>query len=178
MIDFAAAQSVLFEALSASVGRCFVRVCADDGALWVSDAPRLGAALSPLEAQLKKQGVVVLPDASKNLWRLDWTPEAWLNRLEILPHQPPPLPVEAELHPAYALCRLLLMHPAPLEDQPMEMVRRVLKLTAKEKALKRAAPALQGLCAQRLRRGEPLPSAAGGILAGWLAEKAQKGSTV
>ena len=110
--------------------------------------------------------------------RLDWTAEAWRSRLEGLPAQPPPLPANEELHPAYALCRLLLMHPAPLERQPMEMVRRVLKLTAQDGALKRAIPALHGLCAQRLRRGEALPSAAGGILAAWLAGQERKGETV
>lgn len=172
MLDLAAAQAALFEGLNASGGSCFVRVCRDDGALWVSDAPRLGMALSPFKARLEEQGVAVLPDALNGLWRLDWTLEMWQRRLEPLPHTPPPLPVDADLHPAYALCRLMLTHPSPLERQPMAMVRRVAKLTAKEEALKRCVPALHGLCAQRLRKGEPLPSAAGAILAAWLAEKA------
>lgn len=179
MIDIAAAQKELYQELCQdSGGKCFVRICSDDSALWISDLPRLGIALPALQERFARQGLAVLPDASRALCRLDWTAEAWQSRLEGLPSQPPPLPANAELHPAYALCRLLLMHPAPLERQPMEMVRRVLKLTVRDGALKRAIPALHSLCAQRLRRGEALSSAAGGILAAWLAGQEQKGETV
>ena len=179
MIDLAAAQKELYQELcQKGGGKCFVRICSDDGALWISDVPRLGIDLPALRERLERRGLAVLPDASRALCRLDWTAEAWRSRLEGLPAQPPPLPANEELHPAYALCRLLLMHPAPLERQPMEMVRRVLKLTAQDGALKRAIPALHGLCAQRLRRGEALPSAAGGILAAWLAGQERKGETV
>ena len=41
MIDLAAAQRAVYEALrSAADAPCFVRLCLDHGALWVSDLPR------------------------------------------------------------------------------------------------------------------------------------------
>ena len=61
MIDLAAAQRAVYEALREATGApCFVRLCMDHGALWVSDLPRrtdrLAPALAALETLMAWQG--------------------------------------------------------------------------------------------------------------------------
>lgn len=85
---------------------------------------------APALAALEVLGVKNEPDPETGLWRLDWTAESWRERLDRLPIHPPALPRAEALHPAYALCRLLMMHPAPVERQPLEQVREIVKLAA------------------------------------------------
>ena len=84
------------------------------------------------------------------------------------------------LHPAYALCRLLMMHPAPVERQPLEQVREIVKLAAGAPGpLLAAVPMLTGEAARRLRMGLPLAEGGGRVLADWItrldAESKQEG---
>ena len=131
MIDLAGAQRAVYEALRAAADTpCFVRLCMDHGALWVSDLPRRTERLTPATAALDALGISCRTDPATVLWRLDWTAEGWRERLDRLPDRPPALPRDEALHPAYALCRLLLLHPAPVERQPMVQVREVAKLAA------------------------------------------------
>ena len=166
MIDLAAAQRAVYEALrSAADAPCFVRLCLDHGALWVSDLPRRTGRLVSAMAVLDALGVRYETDPATGLWRLDWTAESWRDRLDRLPACLPALPREEALHPAYALCRLLLLHPAPLESQPMAQVREVVKLAAGAPGpLLSAVPALAGESARRLRWASPWPKAADGCL--------------
>ena len=178
MIDLAAAQRAVYEALREAAGApCFVRLCTDHGALWVSDLPRRTDRLAPALAALETLGVKNEPDPETGLWRLDWTAESWRERLDRLPGHPPSLPRAEALHPAYALCRLLMMHPAPVERQPLEQVREIVKLTAGAPGpLLAAVPALAGEAARRLRMGMPLAEGAGRVLADWIARMdAQRG---
>ena len=87
------------------------------------------------------------------------------------------MPRDEALHPAYALSRLLLLHPAPVERQPMAQVREVAKLAAGAPGpLLAAVPALAGEAARRLRMGMPLAEGAGRVLADWIARMdAQRG---
>ena len=84
----------------------------------VSDLPRRTGRLVSAMAVLDALGVRYETDPATGLWRLDWTAESWRDRLDRLPACLPALPREEALHPAYALCRLLLLHPARLKASP------------------------------------------------------------
>lgn len=181
MIDLAAAQRAVYEALREAAGApCFVRLCMDHGALWVSDLPRRTDRLAPALEALEALGIKNEPDPETGLWRLDWTAESWRERLDRLPIHPPALPRAEALHPAYALCRLLMMHPAPVERQPLGQVREIAKLAAGAPGpLLAAVPVLTGEAARRLRMGLPLAEGGGRVLADWItrldAESKQEG---
>lgn len=171
MIDLAGAQRAIYETIRGAAGApCFVRLCMDHGALWVSDLPRRTDRLAPALSALVALGIRCDTDPATGLWRLDWTAEGWRERLERLPDCLPALPRDEALHPAYALCRLLLLHPAPVERQPMAQVREMAKLTAGAPGpLLAAVPALTGEAARCLRMGLPLAEGAGRVLADWIA---------
>lgn len=170
MIDLAGVQRAIYEAIRGAAGApCFVRLCMDHGALWVSDLPRRTKRLTPALAALEALELHCETDPATGLWRLDWTEEGWRERLDQLPDRTPALPRDEALHPAYALCRLLLLHPAPLERQPMAQVREVAKLAAGAPGpLLAAVPALAGEAARCLRMGTPLAEGAGRVLADWI----------
>lgn len=171
MIDLAGAQRAIYETIRGAAGApCFVRLCMDHGALWVSDLPRRTDRLAPALSALVALGIRCDTDPTTGLWRLDWTAEGWRERLERLPDCLPALPRDEALHPAYALCRLLLLHPAPVERQPMAQVREMAKLAAGAPGpLLAAVPALTGEAARCLRMGLPLAEGAGRVLADWIA---------
>ena len=171
MIDLAGAQRAIYETIRGAAGApCFVRLCMDHSALWVSDLPRRTDRLAPALSALVALGIRCDTDPTTGLWRLDWTAEGWRERLERLPDCLPALPRDEALHPAYALCRLLLLHPAPVERQPMAQVREMAKLTAGAPGpLLAAVPALTGEAARCLRMGLPLAEGAGRVLADWIA---------
>lgn len=171
MIDLAGAQRAIYETIRGAAGApCFVRLCMDHGALWVSDLPRRTDRLAPALSALVALGIRCDTDPTTGLWRLDWTVEGWRERLDRLPDRPPALPRDEALHPAYALCRLLLLHPAPVERQPMAQVREMAKLAAGAPGpLLAAVPALTGEAARCLRMGLPLAEGAGRVLADWIA---------
>lgn len=171
MIDLAGAQRAIYETIRGAAGApCFVRLCMDHGALWVSDLPRRTDRLTPALSALVALGIRCDTDPTTGLWRLDWTAEGWRERLERLPDCLPALPRDEALHPAYALCRLLLLHPAPVERQPMAQVREMAKLAAGAPGpLLAAVPALTGEAARCLRMGLPLAEGAGRVLADWIA---------
>lgn len=171
MIDLAGAQRAIYETIRGAAGApCFVRLCMDHSALWVSDLPRRTDRLAPALSALVALGIRCDTDPATGLWRLDWTAEGWRERLERLPNCLPALPRDEALHPAYALCRLLLLHPAPVERQPMAQVREMAKLTAGAPGpLLAAVPALTGEAARCLRMGLPLAEGAGRVLADWIA---------
>lgn len=171
MIDLAGAQRAIYETIRGAAGApCFVRLCMDHGALWVSDLPRRTDRLAPALSALVALGIRCDTDPTTGLWRLDWTVEGWRERLDRLPDRPPALPRDEALHPAYALCRLLLLHPAPVERQPMAQVREMAKLAAGAPGpLLAAVPALTGEAARCLRMGLPLAEGAGRVLLDWIA---------
>lgn len=170
MIELRAFQTGLYKALCQNgENRCFLKLCADDGALWVTDLPKRCAAPERVAQALSALPVICNTDEKTGLWRLDFTPEEWQRRLDALPCALPPIPKDEALHAAYALCRLLLAHPSPLCEQPLAMIRAVVKAAqGKRETLLRAVPVWQGEAAILLRRHKPMPSAAGRILAAWL----------
>lgn len=151
--------------------RCFVRMCDDDRALWVSDLPRRHGHDGETADRLQKAGFSVCHDEKDGLWYIDWTSETWQRILAVLPDSLPVFPAESEYHEIYALCRLWLLHPAPFSETPLPVLRRVVKLTAQPKfKMVRAARPLYEEASVQLRLGEKNCSAAGRVLAFWLSE--------
>lgn len=160
-------------ALMPAEARCFVRVCDDDCALWVSDLPRKVSDCNVLAQRLRKEGFAVWVNESVRLWYIDWTAECWQSQLAELPQEIPALPLQDEYHEAYALCRLWMLHAAPVETEHLPALRRVTKLTSDHKSkMLRAVRSLHEETATRLRKGKTIPHAAGRVLAAWLYEHA------
>lgn len=164
-----AEQRRLYDQLPARP-RCFVRVCRTDDALWVSDLPRRSADWR--ETAQKLRGFVWRLEEASQLLLLDWPTEAWERALASLPERLPALPAREALHPAYALCRLWMLHPGARTEDGMRLLRRVVKLTdGPEQALLREIPLLHQNAAASLRKGAPCGYDAGRWLAGWLLTK-------
>lgn len=163
-------QRRLYELLPAEA-RCFVRICDDDNALWVSDLPRKYAQCDKLAEMLRTEGFEVLPDGPGSLWYLDWTMERWQEMLSLLPRESLQLPQDERYHEAYALCRLWAAHPAPLEPEHLPALRRVVKMTAAkpEKVLK-SVRILMEEAAVQLRERKTAAHAAGWVLEVWLTD--------
>ncbi len=165
-------QEAIYGALRADGAKsCFLRLSRDERSLWVTDFPRRQENTAGVEATLRMMDIECALDETSGLWRLSWTLAGWKRVLASLPKLPPSLPLVEKLHPAYALCRLLLCHPVPLEEQPMERLCQMAKATqGTEDALFRILPAFHSDAAKRLRTGQALPYDAGRILAAWLVQ--------
>ena len=129
-------KAALYESLQAFQSNGFFLRCSDTPeGLLVCDLPRRGGDLSGAEA-------------------------AWQAMADALPATLPAFPAQEEDFAAYALCRLLLLHPAPLSRQPMELNRALWLWTVRPGSLK----ALHETCAALLRKGKPLPTLGGQLL--------------
>ena len=144
--------------------------------LWVSDLPRRISAVETeaVTALLTNHDFCCAASSAKGLLSVDFSIARYEVLLTAFPTVPPPIfPLLslAEYHPAYALCRFLLLHPAPFSQQPLAPLREMLKVvcSADSKAVFHLIPRLHGECAQWLRAGAPLPSAAGQVLSSFLA---------
>lgn len=155
---------------------CFLRVCDDDGALWVSDFPRKHENHQALTGMLSEAGFSVRTDNQSLLWYVDWTHERWQELMQRLPERLPAFPENEQYHELYALCRLLMLHPAPVEKEHLPMLRRILKLTAERpQSLLKSARRLHEETACRLRKKQTAAYAAGRLLSAWLDEHANNG---
>ncbi len=172
-----AEQRRLYAFLGAQA-RCFVRVCDDDAALWVSDFPRKSDHTLEMLEQLQMAGFSIRTDDQARLCYIDWTEERWREVMETLPRETPVFPADDKWHETYALCRLLLAHPAPLTADHLPYVRRVMKLAAEtpEKLFK-ASRMLREEAAAQLREGKTIANAAGWVLAAWLNEQSDRKET-
>lgn len=149
----------------------FVRIASQNDCLWVCDLPRFTQNTEQMEKMLLLHGMVCLLDSDTKLWHIDWTAVQYQRILGDLPSALPNLPQNEELHPAYALCRLLL-YAKQVDNQPLPIVRNVWKLSEERPSvLLRAIPRLHAQCAQLQRLHKPLPYSAGRILATWLYEQ-------
>ena len=172
-MNLKAEQKRLYGLLPAHT-RCFLRVCDDDSALWVSDLPRRYAACENLIIPLADAGFAVTYDEAAEMWYIDWTQEQWQKMLGDLPFKLPPFSEKEIYHEAYALCRIWLLHPASLSDHLLPIIRRVLKLTVQpQQKLLCAVRTLHEQAAAQLRSGYPVAYDAGRILAAWLNEHAR-----
>lgn len=169
-MNLKAEQQRLFSLMPESA-RCFVKLCGDDRALWVSDLPRRTDELPMLEAA----GYECHLDEKSRLWYIDWTQDRREAMMANLPRQAPAFPQDERCHDAYALCRLWLRHPGEWNDDTAPIIRRVLKLTAqKDEKLLAAIPALTGAAAEQLRLGKVSAYPAGQILCEWLNRRKEK----
>ena len=160
-----AEQQRLFDLLSQQ-GQCFVRLCGDDSALWVSDLPRR-ANCDGLVEKLRNEGFEVR--IADGLLYADWTEKNRQKYLSALPTELPALPLRPELHEAYALCRLLLLHPSEEKNRHMPMLRQMVKLTLRQPSdLFRAVRRMHEETAVSIRNGHAAASDAGRVLADWL----------
>ena len=114
-------------ALLPQEARCFVRVCDDDSALWVSDLPRKYEAIEDVADKLLNAGFEVQLDDNSRLWYIDWAWEAWIGVAGAQSCEMPQFPEHDAWHGTYALCRFLLSHPAEMEEGHLPFLRRVLK---------------------------------------------------
>ena len=165
----AAAQAEVCAALADRP--CFVRRDTSDEALFASDWSRRSGA-DELPPALDALGFRCRLE--RGLLRVDASPARYAALLAALPESIPPLPADERLHPAYALCRLWLRAaPAPLCDQPLAPLRRALKRLSQPSELLQDVPHLHEQSAVWLRTHQPLPRAAGLVLADWFAHLPQ-----
>lgn len=162
-------QDRLFQALP----KCFVRICRSDDALWVCDLPRRMQNVQEEEEKLRRLGFVcTLEDG---LWKIDWTEERRNALMEAYPERLPDFPLDERYHPAYALCRLWLLHPGKQTDENLPLLRRVLKLACdKEETMLKAIPSLHETAAEHLRRAIPCAHDAGRVLCQWLNDRKEQ----
>ncbi len=158
-------KAALYEALQAFQSNGFFLRCSDTSeGLLVCDLPRRGGDLSGAEEALTRLGWRLLPERRPGLWLLDRTEAVWQELSAHLPRELPAFPAREEEFAAYALCRLLLLHPAPPAVQPMELNRALWLWTVRPGSLK----ALHETCAALLRQKKPLPTLGGQLLAAGL----------
>lgn len=150
---------------------CFVKLCDDDRALWVSDLPRRADRLP----ELQPAGFQCEVDERSRLWYIDWTEERRRKVLDALPTEIPAFPAQEAYHEAYALCRWWLIHPGEWNAENAPVIRRVLKLTAqKEERMLTAVPALMQAAAQQWRVNRSSAYPAGQVLCEWLDQRKEK----
>ena len=142
LVSLTDAKAALYEALQPfSLNGCFLRFSDTPEGLLVCDLPRRGGDLSGAEEALTHLGWRLLPGKKPGLWLLDRADAVWQDIAGSLALELPAFPKREEDFAAYSLCRLLLLHPAPLAVQPMELNRAAL-----------------------LRQGKPLPTLGGQLL--------------
>ena len=157
-------------------GRAFLRLYGPDTFLYVSDAPRRVPAgdLERIRLTMREKGFDTQINPS-GLLLIDLQPSRWERLLRAFPRAGAlPLPGDDRLAQLYALTRLLRLHPAAFQNQPMEPIRAVMKQFGRKGGLPALAARLMEQCAQRLRRSEPLPSALADVLAFWLMEQQEE----
>lgn len=162
-----AEQKRLYESLPSG---CFLRMCRDDRAMWVSDWPRREPNPSGLLEPLKSMGFHAwLEDG---LCYLDWTEEHWKEMLLPLDKSLPAFPKEERWHEAYALCRFWLLHPQVFSADMLPVLRKVVKLTEEpEEKMLKSVRSLYAQAAETWREKGFCASAAGLVLAAWLKER-------
>lgn len=151
----------------------FLRLYGQDQFLYISDAPRMvsGDTLTRMQNTMRERGFIVQTDPS-DLLLIDLRPERWealLNTFQSAAAAA--FPQDERLIGVYALARLVSRHPSDFARQPMDMIRSVLKQYGIKDGLPTLAPKLYTRCAEKLRRGEPLPSALANALSTWLYEQ-------
>ncbi len=153
-------------------GAFFLRLSQYPRSLWVSDFPlrQDQAALQKSLPALESLGFASALQKATGLLEIDLSLERYRALLSPYPVRLPALPKKDALHPAFSLFRLLWLHPAPLEAQPLEPLRQWLKAAASHSSGMGLGlvPVLHQQCALWLRQGLPLPCAVLPILSAWI----------
>ena len=158
-----------FDAEGFPNGRPFLRRAAEETYLLVTDAPQRLKDPNRAKAALINAGLFAA--GGDKLWYLD-APLAWYAALPpSLAQSAPIIPNDDALLPLFHLCRMLLKHPAPVDAQPLPMVRTTIKaMEAGEKAMLALSNSLPPQLAVLLREKKALPTLAGLLIAMWLNE--------
>lgn len=160
--------NVLFDASGFPHGKPFLRRTPEDAYLFVSDAPQRLSDSEQIKARLVEAGLFAA--GTDKLWHLD-APFSWYAQLYSMLPPTPPQPKKDVHLPVWHVCSTLYKHPAPIETQPLDIVRRTLKaMEAGERAVLDLAQSLPPTLAVLMRQKMPLPVLAGGLLALWLNE--------
>lgn len=149
-----------------------LRISREDDCLWICDLPRRleEAVCETVRTHLEQNGFSVYLQEKTHLWQIDLLPTDALftdESLHLLP-----FPDCERLHGAYALYRMLKKHPSPYEQQPVPLIRSILKLTLKPPE-ETSFFGITSQCAALLNRKQPLPSAACKTLAQWISQEDQ-----
>lgn len=171
MAELLKCQQRLWQLITENTGiQPMLRISREDDCLWVCDLPRRAdaAVCGTISRRMEKAGFILRLQESTRLWQIDLcSSDALFGDAPVLS-----LPADETLHAAYGLYRLLKAHPAPWEQQPLPLLRAIVKLTLKPHQVCQAALAnLTGQCAALLNRKQPLPSAACHALAKWISQE-------
>ena len=153
--------------LAALLGEgCFLRRMDGHNALFITDAPRR----FDQNTLRQKQSILIqngftCTEQENSLWQIDITDLRYqqiFNRFRM--DKLPAFPDDPVLIDIYTLIRLLALHPSPWHRQPRNMLREMLKQSGSSSAAIQAAPQWIAQCAILLRKHQPLPSEAAGLL--------------
>ena len=172
MVELLKRRQVLWQLLEhVSEKPPMLRLSRDDDCFWICDLPRRcsEAICDDTKAKATQAGFVIHLDETSKLWRIDLTLTDTL--FAVQPAQRVPFPRREALHPVYGLYRLLSAHPAPLEEQPRELLRGILKLTTQPPDDHTQTTQLTAQCAALLNRKRFLPSAACFALAHYIGQE-------
>ena len=171
MVELLHRQQKLWQLLTEhSAIQPMLRISREDDCLWVCDLPRRmdAEACETIRQQAENAGFVIRLQESTRLWQIDLRPSDPLfgDAPTLL------LPEDETRHAAYGLYRLLKAHPSRPNQQPLPLLRAILKLTLKSHQESQAASlSLTSQCAALLNRKQPLPSAACNALAQWICQE-------
>lgn len=147
-----------------------LRISREDDCLWVCDLPRRmdAEACENIRQRAENAGFVIHLQEATRLWQIDLCPsDPLFGDAPALP-----LPEDEPRHTAYGLYRLLKAHPSQPDQQPLPLLRAILKLTLKpHQESQTAIFSLTSQCAALLNRKQPLPSAACNALAQWICQE-------
>ena len=171
MVELLHRQQKLWQLLTEeSAIQPMLRISRKDDCLWVCDLPRrIGADVcEAIRQRAENAGFVIRLQETSRLWQIDLRPsDPLFGDAPTLP-----LPEDETRHAAYGLYRLLKAHPSRPNQQPLPLLRAILKLTLKSHQESQAASlSLTSQCAALLNRKQPLPSAACNALAQWICQE-------
>lgn len=162
MVELLKRQESLWQLIQNISGqKAMLRLSREDDCIWVCDLPRrlLHHERTLAESHLREAGFLVRFDETTSLWQIDLPLNDSLFAAE--GNQPLPLPRKEILYPVYALYRMLAAHPCPAEQQPITLLRGLLKCTAcSPEENKPKLAQLTSQCTACLNRKQPLPAAA------------------
>ncbi|MBE5793364.1 MAG: hypothetical protein E7323_01620 [Clostridiales bacterium] len=174
MVDLAKRQRKLWGLFQIdSPVQPMLRISRENDCYWICDLPRRvdHSICAVVRKQIEAAGFMVCFHEESQLWHIDLKPDDPL--YTEIPAVPIPLPQNALFHPAYALYQMLKKHPSPFRQQPLPLLRSLLKFTLQPPQESQLLT-LTSQCAALLNRKQPLPYAACYALAQWICQEDAK----
>ncbi len=171
--DLRRESNAVFEQIGFPAIRPFLHRARSDDYLLCSDAPRKLS--DPKRALVLFHQAGISIDEKDGLWQMDASIDTYIHLAAMLPTIPPDIPHQNKYLPIWHLCRMLLSHPAPVNQQPLTAVRQVIKaMETDESSILSLPTKLSPVLARMLRNKEALPALAGGLLSIWLSDSIRK----